>query len=280
MPPLSRTTIILVSLEPCHLLLRERNTKEDTNDHQRPQDHVLSAGTVHRPNFINRAGWPILEATSEAQYLLEVSQERGMPIPGAHILRECTSLDTIGNAYFTRTTHTELAGYRRLHVITSAFHMARTRAIFDFVFSLPWSTAGGSSSSTPAAVLEYELSYETTSDGEQLTAEEEDAMVGRRARERSSLIGFFHTLHRVFGVGPLIPPPPTIKTAGGEEPSSIISDDVLAAALADVAGRTKQSTATLRDLHRFLFEEHSAYKTHKEMIVVNGNVDAKTLNSY
>jgi uncharacterized SAM-binding protein YcdF (DUF218 family) len=262
-------------------------TTTATSRDSAPRVIVLSAGTVHRPNFINQAGWPILEATSEAMYLLQLSQERGMPIPPAHILRECTSLDTIGNAYFTRVTHTELAGYRRLHVITSAFHMARTKAIFDFVFALPFRTPRSPlpHSTNNNNEDEYEVTYEETSDGMDLTPEEEEAMVGRRLRERASLIGFFATLQRVFGMPNLLQEAHQ-KLAGAKDgaPSSgEWSDEVIAAALEEVGPRTRDVAscqATLADVHRFLFEDHSAYKTHLDMIVVKGNVDSKTLNSY
>ena len=42
-------------------------------------------------------------------------------------LAETTSFDTIGNAFYSRNDHCSLAGWRRLLVITSEFHLARTR---------------------------------------------------------------------------------------------------------------------------------------------------------
>ena len=47
------------------------------------------------------------------------------------------SLDTIGNAFFLRTIHTDVLGVRRLLLITNKWHMARAMAIFEAVFALP-----------------------------------------------------------------------------------------------------------------------------------------------
>eukprot|EP00455_Lapot_gusevi_P017717 TRINITY_DN19544_c0_g1_i2.p1 TRINITY_DN19544_c0_g1~~TRINITY_DN19544_c0_g1_i2.p1 ORF type:complete len:146 (+),score=29.45 TRINITY_DN19544_c0_g1_i2:176-613(+) len=50
---------------------------------------------------------------------------------------ETTSYDTIGNAYFARVSHTDIRQWNRLLIVTSEYHMPRTQAIFDWVFSLP-----------------------------------------------------------------------------------------------------------------------------------------------
>ncbi len=97
-----------------------------------PRLILLSAGTPHRPNWIDPAsGFPVLESTSQAEYL----RTRHGIAPAA-MWRESQSLDTIGNAYFLRTGFLDPARrgrFRRLAVITSAFHMPRTRAIFDWL---------------------------------------------------------------------------------------------------------------------------------------------------
>jgi DUF218 domain len=92
---------------------------------------ALSAGTVHRPPPLDAAGRPIFESVAGAAYL------RQSGYAPDRILIEAASWDTIGNAYFCRTVHTDPAGFRRLAVVTSAFHMPRTREIFRWVFALP-----------------------------------------------------------------------------------------------------------------------------------------------
>jgi hypothetical protein len=93
---------------------------------------VLSRGTTHRPPPLNARGHPIDEATSSAAYLIR----KGVQDP-SRILVETWSLDTIGNAYFARMMLAEPLDLRKVLVITSTFHMPRTRTIFEWVFSLP-----------------------------------------------------------------------------------------------------------------------------------------------
>jgi len=107
---------------------------------------ALSAGTVYKPPPLNGKGFPLFESVAAAEYLAA----RG--INPKRILTEKCSYDTIGNAYFSRVIHTEPRGWSRLLVITSAFHMPRTRAIFEWVYSL-----------TPLP-LPVELAFEATSD--------------------------------------------------------------------------------------------------------------------
>ena len=57
--------------------------------------------------------------------------------PAAALLKESASYDTVGNAWFTLTQHALPAGWRQPLVVTSAFHMPRSRAIFEWVFALP-----------------------------------------------------------------------------------------------------------------------------------------------
>jgi len=90
----------------------------------------LSAGTIHKPPPQDKAKFPVLESIAGARYLVE----RG--IEPSRVLPETSSLDTIGNAYFGRMQHTEPLGLRRLHVITSAFHLPRAEAIFAWIFQL------------------------------------------------------------------------------------------------------------------------------------------------
>ncbi len=91
---------------------------------------ALSGGTVHRPPPLDEADFPIFEARAAANYLIQAG------ITGTKIIAETSSYDTIGNAYFSRVIHTEPRGFKQLLVITSAFHMPRTEAIFRWVYGL------------------------------------------------------------------------------------------------------------------------------------------------
>ena len=92
---------------------------------------VLSRGTTHKPPPLDGAGFPVDEAAASARYLVSHG------VAPSRVLLESWSLDTIGNAAFARLMHAEPRAWRRVHVVTSSFHMPRTRQIFEWVFSLP-----------------------------------------------------------------------------------------------------------------------------------------------
>lgn len=91
---------------------------------------TLSRGTSHKAPPSDEEGFPIDESLAGARYLIA----RG--ISKNRILFEATSFDTIGNAFFSRLIHIEPMRLVRLLIITSNFHLARTRAIFNWVYSL------------------------------------------------------------------------------------------------------------------------------------------------
>mmetsp|Transcript_2574 Transcript_2574/g.4393 ORF Transcript_2574/g.4393 Transcript_2574/m.4393 type:complete len:258 (+) Transcript_2574:192-965(+) len=91
---------------------------------------VLSRGTTHKPPPLDHDGFAIDEASSSAQYLVDHG------VQPSRIVLERWSLDTIGNAVFARLMHAELRGWKHCLVITSAIHMPRTAAIFDWIFAL------------------------------------------------------------------------------------------------------------------------------------------------
>ena len=119
---------------------------------------TLRAGSPHKP------GNALSEAKAATSYLLN----RG--VPRVDLLEENLCLDTIGNALFARLLHTSPRGYRRLRVITSEFHLARTQACFDWIFSAAGPDKG------------YVLTYQSSPD-EGLTPEALDA---RKAKEMAA----------------------------------------------------------------------------------------------
>lgn len=72
----------------------------------------LSAGTAHVPQALQENGLPLFESTACAAYL----EKQGKKVS---IYVETVSYDTIGNAFYTRTTHTDVNGWRNLLVVTS-----------------------------------------------------------------------------------------------------------------------------------------------------------------
>ena len=130
---------------------------------KKPKILTLSAGTAHVPQLLDARGSVVFEATASAAVIINegVSPE--------DVFVETTSFDTIGNAFYSRNDHCSLAGWRRLLVITSEFHLARTKAIFDWVY--------GAAGAEPSGA--YELSYLGTADTGLTPAE----VTARKARE-------------------------------------------------------------------------------------------------
>ena len=133
---------------------------------KKPKILTLSAGTAHVPQLLDARGSVVFEATASAAVIINegVSPE--------DVFVETTSFDTIGNAFYSRNDHCSLAGWRRLLVITSEFHLARTKAIFDWVY--------GAAGAEPSGA--YELSYLGTEDTGLTPAE----VSARKAREQAS----------------------------------------------------------------------------------------------
>jgi len=88
----------------------------------KPKILCLSAGTAHCPQLLDARGSVVFEATASAAELIDAG------VDDRDVFVETTSFDTIGNAFFARTDHCSLAGWKRLLIITSEFHMDRTRA--------------------------------------------------------------------------------------------------------------------------------------------------------
>jgi hypothetical protein len=128
-----------------------------------------SRGTTHLAPPFDGNGRPIFEADASARYLVERHE-----IDPRHILTEPYSDDTIGNAYFTRTVHTDPTGMRDLHVVTTDWHAPRTEAIFRWVFGL----RGGPNNGRP-----YSLSFDATPS----VGLNEKEVAGRVAKEANGL---------------------------------------------------------------------------------------------
>jgi len=125
---------------------------------------VLSRGTPHRAPPSDGGGHPIDESVASARYLVS----RG--VASERIVMDRWSLDTIGNAYFLRTSIVEPLKLTRLCTVTSAFHMSRTRTVFDWVFSLDANA--------------YSLDYKVSED----VGMDDDVLNARRDKEQQSVV--------------------------------------------------------------------------------------------
>ena len=89
-----------------------------------------SAYTTNKKPVINKMGFPVNESVKMGELLIKSG------INKSRILTERWSHDTIGNAYFTRLIHIDQLNLKKLLIITSEFHMPRSKAIFKWIFGL------------------------------------------------------------------------------------------------------------------------------------------------
>lgn len=89
-----------------------------------------SAYTINKKPVLNKMGFPVNESVKMGELLVK----SGIDI--SRIITERWSHDTIGNAYFTRLIHTDQLNLKKLLIITSEFHMPRSKAIFEWIFGL------------------------------------------------------------------------------------------------------------------------------------------------
>jgi hypothetical protein len=137
---------------------------------------TLSAGTLHKPPPLNAQGFPIFESVAAAEYLM------AQGIPSTRILTESCSYDTIGNAYFAYMVHILPRQLKRLLVITSEFHLARTQAIFAWVHRLVFT-----------AHDTRQLDFQAAPN----TGMAVDALAARQRKEAHSLIALQTTMTRI-----------------------------------------------------------------------------------
>lgn len=136
---------------------------------------ALSAGTTHKPPPLDADGYPIFESVAAARYLCQ----RG--VPPEKILVEASSYDTIGNVYFSRMIHIEPLQLKRLLVITSEFHMPRTKSIFKWIYHLE------------GLPQDYQLFFEAVSD----VGIDEEILKARQQKEVKSLQALLETARKI-----------------------------------------------------------------------------------
>lgn len=77
---------------------------------------------------------PVSEAEAMGKFAISLG------VPSERILLELSSKDTLGNAFFTKTLFLEPRGWKKVTVVTSDFHLPRTKYLFDLVLGPEYET--------------------------------------------------------------------------------------------------------------------------------------------
>lgn len=134
---------------------------------------LLGAGTPHKPPVLDTNGYLLHESTVYANYLLQ----RG--VPSLDLLKETSSYDTVGNAYFSLTMHVLPAGWHQVAVVTSEFHMPRTMQTFKDCYAL-----GSQQNNNTSLDRDIIIDFFAVSDDNLFT---QDVLEARREKEALAL---------------------------------------------------------------------------------------------
>lgn len=195
----------------------------------------LGNGTPYRRPLLTPEGFVIHESSSCAEYLIR----KGVPV--SVLLKEWGSYDTIGNGFFALTQHAIPRRWRRMAVVTSDFHMPRSRAIFEWVFGLQ-----GAGTSIQPQANNRPVVYFTTS--------------GSRSQ------GFILQYHSVSddGIDPSIIEARRVKERKSLENLMILSPGI----------------STLSDFHAWFHAEHKCYNVEDQGLFGKQTLDDPALQSY
>lgn len=87
----------------------------------------LGGGSYHISPIMNKNNFVIHESTSCSEYLISLGADP------KYIFKEWSSYDTIANAIFAFTNFINPFNLKNVIVITSEFHMPRSKCLFDWI---------------------------------------------------------------------------------------------------------------------------------------------------
>ena len=112
----------------CHKFVQDRLDLAYQLFLDNPQIIICSGGgSYHTKTITNQSGFVIHESTSCSQYLMNKG------VPGKYIYKEWSSYDTIANGYFSFTNFIIPLRLTEVTIITSNFHMERSKLIFSWM---------------------------------------------------------------------------------------------------------------------------------------------------
>lgn len=139
-----------------------------------------------------------IPARSEAEAMKEYAVSLG--VSEESIILEDTSKDTVGNAYFTKVNILEKNNWKKVIVVTSEFHLERTKFIFDTVLG-------------PEYEIEYCFSEDPISEEQKISAKVKETKTievlknlikGVEAGNNEQINNILYTVHPAYSANPQI----------------------------------------------------------------------------
>ncbi|KAL2630806.1 hypothetical protein R1flu_015492 [Riccia fluitans] len=121
-------------------------------------------GSGAAPPVLTSEKFIIHESTSCASYL-----HKKWNVDFSSLMKEWSSYDTEGNAFFTLVQFAKPLGWRHIAIVTSEFHMPRAKALFEWIYGLQGAghfpeRISADSSKRGAINQGYVLEYHSVSD--------------------------------------------------------------------------------------------------------------------
>lgn len=111
----------------CHNFVKDRlNIAWQIHKLNNKPIFCLGGGSYHISPILNKSGFIIHEATSCSEYLISLGVDTNM------IYKEWSSYDTIANGFFAFTNFIIPLNLKNIILITSEFHIERSKLIFEW----------------------------------------------------------------------------------------------------------------------------------------------------
>ncbi len=115
-------------------VLLYNHSKQHFSTSKPPKILCLSAGTAHTSQLLhNSTKLPVWESYASAKYILN---KYASFIEATDVFMETVRYDTIDNAYFAKILFSDILKWKNIAVITNDWHFNRTKAIFEWIFSI------------------------------------------------------------------------------------------------------------------------------------------------
>lgn len=111
----------------CHpWVINRLNLAHKIFEEKKTNIFCIGGGTYHKPPILNKNNFAIHESTSCSEYLITLG------VDPEYIYKEWSSYDTIANGFFSFTNFIIPLKFKKIILITSSFHMKRSKLIFEW----------------------------------------------------------------------------------------------------------------------------------------------------